>query len=357
MRTPPPILLDQALIGSALAAGWRLDLPELVYVPKGAGSYHWAGTAPDGRRWFVTVDDLDEKPWLGTEHTAVFEALQAAYDTAARLAEAGLASVVAPRRTPDGATAVRLAGQYSLSVFPFVDGEAGQWGEPVAQADRAHLLVLLAGLHRCTPLVTATAPPASLGIAHRPELEASLRDLPHRWRSGPLAEQARQELTAGARVVRDWLATYDELAARTARLGPDLVVTHGEPHPGNVIRRRLGSDSTADSTGRSGAASLAVVDWDTAGLAPPERDLWMFDDGSPSTFDPYATESGRRPDSETMTLYRLRWTLDDVACATTTLRSPHGLDEESQRALGAVHDLLAFGCSTPYGPVPGPRIL
>ncbi|WP_240918071.1 phosphotransferase [Phycicoccus sp. HDW14] len=39
-----------------------------------------------------------------------------------------------------------------------------------------------------------------------------------------------------------------------------LVVTHGEPHPGNAVRTATG---------------LVLVDWDTARRAEPERDLWL----------------------------------------------------------------------------------
>jgi spectinomycin phosphotransferase len=44
-----------------------------------------------------------------------------------------------------------------------------------------------------------------------------------------------------------------------AESGP-VVVTHGEPHPGNILRA---------------AGGLYLIDWDTVGLALPERDLWM----------------------------------------------------------------------------------
>jgi aminoglycoside phosphotransferase (APT) family kinase protein len=37
-------------------------------------------------------------------------------------------------------------------------------------------------------------------------------------------------------------------------------LTHGEPHPGNVI----GTDD-----------GWLLVDWDTAAIAQPERDLWF----------------------------------------------------------------------------------
>jgi hypothetical protein len=37
----------------------------LRYAPVGGGSYHWVVTVDPGEQWFVTVDDLDDKGWLG----------------------------------------------------------------------------------------------------------------------------------------------------------------------------------------------------------------------------------------------------------------------------------------------------
>ena len=62
--------------------------------------------------------------------------------------------------------------------------------------------------------------------------------------------------------LRERLADFDRRVDEAS--GADLVVTHGEPHPGNLV---MVEDSPV------------LVDWDTVGLAPPERDLWLVADG------------------------------------------------------------------------------
>ena len=53
-------------------------------------------TAADGSLHFVTVDDLDSKPWLGDDRPSTFAALRDAFDTSVALREtAGLTFVVA----------------------------------------------------------------------------------------------------------------------------------------------------------------------------------------------------------------------------------------------------------------------
>ena len=92
-------------VARALADGWGLATPalRLRYAPVGGGSYHWVVTAGPAGRWFVTVDDLDDKNWLGRTRPAVFSGLRAAMDAALWLRrEEGLGFVAAPVPALDG---------------------------------------------------------------------------------------------------------------------------------------------------------------------------------------------------------------------------------------------------------------
>ena len=134
----------------SLSAAWALEAGRIEYVPKGAGSYHWTVGA-GGSKYFVTVDDLDTKPWIGSRRDPTFEGLASAYEAAwALLHEARLAFVVGPLRRSNGSTLLRLSDQYAMAVFPYVDGQAGRWGDPLTASDRPHLLRDLARLHRTT---------------------------------------------------------------------------------------------------------------------------------------------------------------------------------------------------------------
>src|SRR5258708_6617900 len=141
METPPPLSLEKRALADALADSWGLELERLRYVPKGFGSYHWLGDTRRNERYFVTVDDLDVKPWLGVDRDSTFEGLQAAYGTALMLREqVGLHFVVPPVPGLTGLPARRITPRYSLAVFPFVDGQAGDWGTTASLEHRAELL-------------------------------------------------------------------------------------------------------------------------------------------------------------------------------------------------------------------------
>jgi len=270
LRSRPPQLSDDDL----RAALGHID--ELQYLPVGAGSYHWRA---DDR--FVTVDDLDDKPFLGDNPEAVFDGLRRALGTAVALRQTGLDFVVAPLPAIDGEVVHRLGAHYAVSVYPWL-GELKAFRKTLSDDERSALREILARLH------SAPGSIASLAREVRPEV-------PHR--AG--LDRAVKSLTVPP-VVGDWLARFDDLVAALEARAVERVVTHGEPHSGNIIRTESG---------------FVLVDWDMLGLAPRERDLWVVAGG----------------DSELCELYRLRWRLDDISWAVREMTS--GDAEIGARAL------------------------
>jgi spectinomycin phosphotransferase len=304
---------DETDVARALVDGWGFDVSALEYTAVGAGSYHWLATAVDGTRGFVTVDDLDGKLWLGDTRESVADGLERAFATARALHEDGLAFVAAPIPARGGETVRRLGARHTVALFPFVDGEAGEWGEHDA-AERAAVLDLLARLHASTPAVATTAPEIGLEIKGCHHIERALRELDRPWAGGPFSEPARQGLERHASRIAELLALADRLAADVAGRSAPWVVTHGEPHAGNVMR-------TADG--------YVLVDWDTVALAPPERDLWMVEVETAS----YTRVTGHRPDAAAIDYFRLTWDLKDLAEYLHKFRSPHGRNEDTVREI------------------------
>jgi hypothetical protein len=77
VHTPAPASVDEDNLRRTLSQGWGLAMGEIRYVPKGAGSYHWTIATDGGRTQFVTVDDLDAKPWIADTGDRAFEGLAA----------------------------------------------------------------------------------------------------------------------------------------------------------------------------------------------------------------------------------------------------------------------------------------
>jgi spectinomycin phosphotransferase len=324
VRDRPEGITERA-VARALADGWGLAAWTLEYAPVGGGSYHWVATGDTpGERRFVTVDDLDDKGWLGRTRPAVLAGLRTAMDAAATLRrQAGLGFVVAPEPASTGET-VRPAGdRHAVAVFPFLTGTAFDWGEPLPAPERGELIVMLAALHAVDPRAVRL-PRFEAGLSWRDDLEAALGELGRPWPAGPYAEPARELLAGAARTVRRQLDSLDRWASRLA--AAEAVITHGEPHPGNVI---------------GAAEGLTLIDWDTIALALPERDLWMVATGSGDEARRYTELTGRRVDAAVLEFYRVRWALDELSCFARDLRAPHRLTPGTEHAWQALEATIA----------------
>src|ERR1700744_5786251 len=136
MKDQPAGVSEQEL-RLALDQGWDLRPDQLRYAPVGAGSYHWTARDGQGRRWFITVDDLDDKSWLGTPRAGAGAGLRAALGTARALRDrAGLEFVVAPEPARDGAALRPVNQRYAVAVYALIEGSSGEFGQPLAPAEQ-----------------------------------------------------------------------------------------------------------------------------------------------------------------------------------------------------------------------------
>jgi spectinomycin phosphotransferase len=183
---------------------------------------------------------------------------------------------------------------------------------------------MIAALHRSTRAVRDLAPVHVPGFTGRGQLDAFLREPGRPWDGGPFSAGAHCMVADRAVDIARLVAAFDRLVAATAPARADSVITHGEPHPGNVMR----------ADGR-----LFLIDWDTVGLAAPERDIALIAD-HPADVDRYQEAAGRAIDPAVITLYRLRWYLDDLSSAIVMLRGPHQDTADTRQWLAAVTPLL-----------------
>ncbi|MBA3427693.1 MAG: phosphotransferase [Actinobacteria bacterium] len=320
MKTRPEELEEGDLL-QALAESWGLEVEVAEYAEVGFGSHHWFVTDTDGARRFVTVDDLDRTPWLGDTREAAFACLRRAFDTAVALRDDGLTFVVAPISTSCGETVRRIGSRHTVSVFPVIDGHAGQFGRYDSAAERAGVLAMLARLHRATAAAGGVARRAEIGVQGRRRLESALRDVHTAWPGGPLSDPARRVLAAHASDVAALLAAGVRLGAEVAAGSTNWVVTHGEPHPGNVMRS---------------GENLLLVDWDTVALAPPERDLWLVVGDGGDEVDAYTAATGHSEDANAIAFFGLAWELADLAAFIDLLRSSPRQTEDTEIAYDAL---------------------
>jgi hypothetical protein len=305
-----PTELTEDSIRASLADEWTFAAEELEYEAVGFGAHHWRAGSATGEARFLTVHDLTAKRHDETEsEDHVFERLVASFSAAAGLAGAGLDFVLAPTPTADGRIVVRIDHRFTLAVHPYLAGRpAGPWGEFETQADRLAVLDLVVAVHRATEAAGRHAHVDDLSVPHLEEIPLALDALGAPWTSGPYGERARHHLDQHAEGLQRLLTAYDDLRQQVGAQPGRAVLTHGEPHAGNVF--------VVDG-------DLLLIDWDTALVAPPERDLWQIDPGDGSVLAAYRQATGVDPSPAALDLYRLWWDLTEVGQYLGELRRPH----------------------------------
>jgi spectinomycin phosphotransferase len=293
-----PVDISDSDVAAALDRQWALTAQDLSYLSVGFGGFHWRAVDQTGSRWFVTVSDL-ASPWVPD--------LPAAMQTAAWLAaQAGLGFVVAPVPTSASQVVGSLDSRHALTLFPYVDAAPSSFEDPIDDGDRAAIIDMLARLHTAIPKGIGV-PSRPLELGTRQAIDQALGSLGVPWTGGPYAEPGRALLARYERPLRQALARFDGLLDRVRAAGGPHVITHGEPHPGNLLRTPAG---------------LCLVDWDMTALARPERDLWWVISGDQDTAR-YSRRTGWPVNQDALALYRLRWDLDDTAGFLSQIRGPH----------------------------------
>jgi len=325
----PPDSLSEGTLTSVLARGWGTGVASMAYQAVGFGSHHWNVADSAGTRWFVTVDELETKQRSLEEPLAeAFGRLRASLSAARDLRDCGAAFVVAPVPARDGEPVVRLDDRFAVAVYPFVDGQSFTWGEFTTPGQRRGMLDLIVGVHTAPAAARRHAAEDDFAVLHRDELELALgsgpggADVADR---GPYARPTARLVAENAAGLRRALERYDALATAARSRPSGLVLTHGEPHPGNVMLT---------------ASGWVLIDWDTALVAPPERDLWSLDPGDGSVLRRYADATGVAPRPELLELYRIRWDLADIAVTVSRFRRPHPGSEDDDKSWGGLRPLI-----------------
>lgn len=181
------------------------------------------------------------------------------------------------------------------------------------------MLSLLAQLHQVSGPVLALVRRETFELPNRSDLDAAIASVEDRWSGGPYAEPARSLLRRHVVGIRRLLGNYDDLARHALRQPTNWVLTHGEPHSANVLRTHDG---------------LRVIDWDTAMLAPPERDVWMLipQQGHDLLEGQYLDLTGHRVNRKWLSLYELWWDLSEIGGYLAQFRAPHSDTEDTQEA-------------------------
>lgn len=322
----PPADFPEDTLVSLLADAWRVTAASTTYRPVGFGSHHWEVVDTGAARWFVTVDELDVKRSSpGEPLTAARDRLRTALAAASALHDLGHQFVVAPVPTRTDEPVAPAGDRFAVALYPFVNGQSFSWGEFSTPAHRRAVLDLVIAVHSAPAEVRHLARADDFTIPHREELAAVLDPAGEVEDCGPYARPAANLLAEHAAPIRQLLARYDRLIGAARSQPSRAVLTHGEPHPGNTMLTSEG---------------WRLIDWDTALLAPPERDLWSLDPGDGSALAAYSGATGITPLRWMLEMYQIRWDLADLAISASRFQQHHSGDPDDGKTWEVLRALV-----------------
>lgn len=322
--------VDDAAIASAVEAHWSIECRELVYAPVGFGSYHWWLTTARGGRLFVTLDDLSGMT-SGGDRDRERADLEGAFSAAAALASAGHAFARGPVATSDGRVWCDLDEARILTLWPYVEGRSAAHGDYDHDDDLRRAVLRALGTLHATPVHLAPATRAETFAVDNTHFltEIAGGELGSGWSSGPYGAAAKRLAREHRMAIAALLTHYEHLVAR-APSPSTWVITHGEPHAANVIAT---------------ASGPVLIDWDTALIAPRERDLWMVVCGRAEVDSAY-TNDGRTVApvrQDMLRLYAAQWELTELGIYLQHFRGPHGDDADTEASWTDLQKYLPLG--------------
>jgi len=321
----PPDRLSSDELAQVLSDGWGLTAASIGYRAVGFGSHHWEVTGTDAVRWFVTADDLGLKQSAGEPDAAAPGRLRAALATALGLRDCGISFVIAPVRTLTGEPLMLTGQRMGVALYPHVGGQSFPWGDFPTPEHRRGVLDMIIALHTAPARARRHARTEDFSVPLRDELELACQRAAAGWAAGPYASRAAALVDGNAAKIRRLLRRHDDLVEEARRHPGRVVLTHGEPHPGNTMRT---------------SAGWVLIDWDTVLLAPPERDLCSLDPGDGSVIAAYADATGTVPLPPLLELYRIRWDVADLAVMVSQFWRPHAGSQDDEMCWDLLRSLI-----------------
>jgi spectinomycin phosphotransferase len=236
------------------------------------------------------------------------------YEAARELRDSGHEFVLAPARGRSG-NVVHSVGGRPVVVTEFVEARSN-FRDGLTREQLQELADAVAALHAAR--VTVDVRPESFDLPFADELETALaRAVAGADTAGPLGGDVSDVVRRNGARIRDWREEMADCQERCRAAPRELVLTHGEPEPPNVMITSGGE--------------LLLLDWGDLLRAPPERDALAL------------RALGIAPPSRPHVLrfYELRWILSEVAEYVSRLTSPHTGNTEDLEKRGELARYLS----------------
>lgn len=291
--------IDREQLARFVDDAYALEIATLFFQPKGEASYSYIAADHSGTLWVIKVQasarvvDLEQRlRAVSFVHT-----------------ERGFGQVVAPRHNRWG-DCTSPYDRYTLSVYPFVEGEPI---EPGRQTDEylSGVASLLGTFHKYGRTLPFPIPGETFDNPFEEPILHALRTVEAPGQlANPTQQRLRDLMLAQRSDLFTTLEKMRQVQAEARSLDLDWVLTHGDPNWANML---------VDSS-----HTFHLLDWEDLALGPPERDLVFLSDRETKRFEAilrrYLTTNGSVTlHPEVFAFYHYRWVVQEIADYTTRI--------------------------------------
>lgn len=233
-----------------LQENYPLEIVKLVSVPKGEIGDNYIAITSNEDKYFLKIH-LRSKLHIDNP-----QGLENTLSLTSQLHELGIKDVPYPVKTKAGSVEANF-GEYTIMITNFVEGENPEITAEVA----TKFAKLVAKIHQVST-ENINLPVEPFDTAYANKLREQLETLEKVAQLNEQKEKLKNLLLPHKTLFLGQLKKLDGFCERAKQKGKSLVVTHGDLIPDNLLLDKDGN--------------IFIVDWDTARLSPPERDVWFF---------------------------------------------------------------------------------
>lgn len=253
-----PLTQAEPAIPSVLAEGWQLDVTALEFLPLGNSAYCYR-VATSGEQYLLKLVSLGTLKGQATE-----QAMRYSLPLTWHLFQSGAFRRLAPALpTVEG----RFSMQRStllFALYPFLEGTSLADAYPLSDALVEEIAGLVADLHQVKVSgMPVLLPQEQFTLPFLPALLQGVASLELLAAHAPLYQQRLRDLVwPRHEYIEAFIERLLQAQARVQQQEGLAVLCHGDVWGGNLIR--------------STQQGLCLVDWESAIVAPPERDAFGF---------------------------------------------------------------------------------
>jgi aminoglycoside phosphotransferase (APT) family kinase protein len=256
-----PLPEGNTFIRALLREQWHLEVTGIHFIPVGDSAYSYRiEVSPDSRYYLKIVDQRSPTGQRTAAHMEFSLPLQQL------VAQLHLAGVQAPRPLPTSTGALSAIHEpFLCALYTFIPGETLANAYPLSPALVQRIAQALATLHavQIPAFLRQRSPQDNLTAPFDADLLADLTALyTISVHDAPILQRLREVVWPQREQIRAFLVHSQEYARKAQQTPVSSVLCHGDAWGGNMIV--------------SPSGQLTLLDWESAVIAPPERDVFPY---------------------------------------------------------------------------------